>query len=271
MKVGIEFRSKILFPEEPRSGWWFGFLGTQLLVYDEQPVRLPEGIDLKAAGIQPIRTQFLGYLQDRPCYSAELSLETSIPEGMALIRLRELYGSLDESLFAVAERAVQIVEWDRTHQFCGCCGTPAIQLPNERAKRCPKCGLVNYPRLSPAVIVLIARDQEILLARAPRFPEGMYSILAGFVEPGESLEETIVREVQEEVGVSVHDIQYFGSQPWPYPNSLMLGFTAQYAGGEIAIDHQEIVDAAWFHKHNLPRLPSRHSIARKIIDWFVAQ
>ncbi|MCU0524381.1 MAG: NAD(+) diphosphatase [Elainella sp. Prado103] len=269
--MSSEFTSSILFPEEPRSGWWFGFVGARLLVYDEQPVRLPKVSSLKAIGIQPIRTQFIGYLQGHPCYSAELSLEAPLPDGLALIRLRELYGSLDEQLFAVAERAVQIVEWDRTHQFCGCCGTPTIQLPNERAKRCPKCALVNYPRLSPAIIVLIARDQEILLARAPRFPEGMYSILAGFVEPGESLEEAIEREVQEEVGVEIQEIHYFSSQPWPYPNSLMVGFTATYAGGEIVIDHEEIVDAGWFHKHHLPRLPSRHSIARKMIDWFVEQ
>ncbi len=144
------------------------------------------------------------------------------------------------------------------------------QLPTERAKRCPKCGLVNYPRLSPAVIVLISRGDELLLARAHRFPTGMYSILAGFVEPGESLEETVVREVREEVGIEVKDIRYFGSQPWPFPNSLMIGFTATYAGGDIVLEPEELVDAAWFNKHNLPQIPPKISIARKLIDWFVS-
>ncbi|MGA7936486.1 MAG: NAD(+) diphosphatase [Kovacikia sp.] len=129
---------------------------------------------------------------------------------------------------------------------------------------------MNYPRLSPAVIVLISRGEELLLARAPRFPAGMYSILAGFVEPGESLEETVIREVREEVGIEITDIRYFGSQPWPFPNSLMIGFTATYAGGEIVIEPEELSEAAWFNKHALPPIPPKLSIARKLIDWFVS-
>ncbi|NJR67192.1 MAG: NAD(+) diphosphatase [Leptolyngbyaceae cyanobacterium CRU_2_3] len=202
------------------------------------------------------------------CYEVELATDTVPPDGMDLVGLRELHGVLEDDLFALGARAVQIKEWDRTHQYCGHCATVTVQMPNERAKRCPKCSLVSYPRLSPAIIVLVSRDDEVLLARAPRFPTTMYSVLAGFVEPGESLEETVIREVREEVGVEVKDIRYFGSQPWPFPNSLMIGFTATYAGGEIVPEPNEIVEAAWFHKHNLPQVPSKLSIARQLIDWF---
>lgn len=270
-----------LVQSEP--AWWFAFVGNKLLVRTEGTIsQIPNLISLAEIGLEPVRTQFLGTLDGQPCYSAELPKdafaqrsegklnEVIAPDGMALQGLRELYGTLDEDLYALCGRAIQIVEWDRTHQYCGHCATPTTQLPNERAKRCPKCGLVNYPRLSPAIIVLISRGEELLLARAPRFPAGMYSVLAGFVEPGESLEETVVREVREEVGISVKDIRYFGSQPWPFPNSLMIGFTATYASGDIVIEPQELVDAAWFSKHNLPQVPPKLSIARKLIDWFVS-
>lgn len=259
------FISGVAPPEEVQSSLWFAFAGNKLLVRQVgNRYEIPTAIDLV-----PIRTQYLGQLGDRSCFSAELAKDTIPPEGFALLGLRDLYGNLNEEEFAIAGRAVQIVEWDRTHQFCGHCATPMTQLPNERAKRCPKCGLVNYPRLSPAMIVLVSRDEEILLARAHRFPTGMYSVLAGFVEPGESLEETVVREVREEVGVEVKNIRYFGSQPWPFPNSLMIGFMAEYAGGSIALEEKEIADAKWFHKNSLPPIPPRISIARKLIDAFV--
>jgi NAD+ diphosphatase len=253
------------------SAWWFAFLGNKLLVQvNDTSTTIPQVVHLSAIGLVPVRTQFLGTLDGQPCYSAELPQDAAIADGMAVRGLRELYGVLDEDLYVVASRAIQIMEWDRTHQYCGCCGTPTTQLPTERAKRCPKCGLTNYPRLSPAVIVLISRGEEVLLARAPRFPPGMYSVLAGFVEPGESLEETVVREVREEVGIEIQDIRYFGSQPWPFPNSLMIGFTATYASGEIVVQLEELTDAAWFHKQNLPQVPPKPSIARKLLDWFIS-
>ena len=256
---------------QSEPAWWFAFVGNKLLVRLEGTLnQIPKLTNLSEIGLVPVRIQFLGTLDDCPCYSAELPKDTTVPDGMNLRGLRELYGMLDEDLFVLSGRAIQIIEWDRTHQYCGHCATPTTQLPHERAKRCPKCGLVNYPRLSPAVIMLISRGEELLLARAPRFPAGMYSILAGFVEPGESLEETVVREVREEVGIEVKDIRYFGSQPWPFPNSLMIGFTATYASGDIVIEPEELADAAWFTKDNLPQIPPKLSIARKLIDWFVS-
>jgi NAD+ diphosphatase len=262
---------------QPEPSWWFAFVGNKLLVRAEGKVsEIPKLMTLAEIGLEPVRSQFLGTLDGHPCYSAELPKdalaklnEVIAPDGFTLQGLRELYGTLDEDLYALCGRAIQIVEWDRTHQYCGHCAAPTTQLSHERAKRCPKCGLVNYPRLSPAIIVLVSRGEELLLARAPRFPPGMYSVLAGFVEPGESLEETVVREVREEVGIEVKDIRYFGSQPWPFPNSLMIGFTATYASGDIVLEPQELVEAGWFSKHNLPQIPPKLSIARKLIDSFV--
>ncbi len=150
----------------------------------------------------------------------------------------------------------------------------AIAIPNylkmtERAKRCPQCGFLYFPRLAPAIIVLIERGDQLLMARSHRFAPGVYSVLAGFVEPGESLEEAVVREVKEEVGISIKDIRYFGSQPWPFPHSLMVGFTATYAGGDISVDPTELEDAGWFTVDSIPPLPGKLSIARKLIDRFI--
>ena len=137
------------------------------------------------------------------------------------------------------------------------------------ALRCPGCGLTAFPKISPAVIVLVEKEGKLLLARGRRFALPFYSVLAGFVEPGESLEDTVHREILEEVGIRVKNVRYFGSQPWPYPDSLMIGFTAEYAGGEIKEDPEEILDAAWFAPDDLPSIPGKVSIARKLIDWFV--
>ena len=251
------------------SALWFAFAGRELLLQMQgESVSLPTGSTLPV--LTPVRTQFLGELEGRPCYSAELPPDFHLPAGMKVEGLRKLYGVLSDEVFAIAGRAYQIMEWDRTHQYCGHCGTPTIQQASERVKRCPQCSLVFYPRLSPAVIMLISRGPALLLARAHRFPQGRYSILAGFVEPGESLEDTVIREVREEVGIEIKDIRYFGSQPWPFPNSLMIGFTATYVSGEIVLEPAEIADAAWFTKRNLPDIPSKASIARRMIDWFVS-
>ncbi len=257
--------------EEPKT-WWFFCSGSKLLTVatTEKSCSVPVAVSARSLNIKSVRTQFLGYLDDQPCISAELPKDAELPDGFVLQSLRALYGVLDDDLFAIAARAIQITEWDRTHQYCGHCATPTTQLPSERAKRCPSCHLRQYPQLSPAVIMLIYKGDQLLLARAPRFREGMYSVLAGFVEPGESLEETVAREVKEEVGIDVKNIRYFGSQPWPFPKSLMIGFTAEYAGGDIEPDPVEIEAADWFDRENLPPIPGELSIAYKLIDWFVS-
>ncbi len=193
------------------------------------------------------------------------------PEGHRFVPLRSLHALVPGADWTLAGRAVQIVEWARTHRFCGRCGTPTERATGERAMRCPSCGLLSFPRLSPAVIMVVHRNDELLLAHGRAFPTPIYSALAGFVEPGESLEDAVRREVREEVGVEVRDLHYFGSQPWPFPNSLMLGFYAEWAGGEIVIDPDEIVDAQWFHIDDLPPFPGSMSIASQLINGFIAR
>ncbi len=251
------------------AAYWFAFAGYKLLCNEESPEVIPLLADFSELGLELVRQQYLGTMAGRPCFSVELARSVTAPPGMVLKSLRALFGRLDEDFFALAGRAVQIVDWDRTHQFCGRCGAKTISLETERAKQCPECKLLNYPRLSPSIIVLIKRGSELLLARSPHFPPGMYSVLAGFVEPGETLEQAVEREVLEEVGLTVKNITYFGSQPWPFPNSLMIGFTAEYAGGELQLDAAEIEEAGWFTAANLPAIPPRISIARRLIDAFV--
>jgi NAD+ diphosphatase len=266
-----KFISGIVPPaEKKRPAWWFAFQGSKLLVYQgSDSVSIPCLIDFSELGLVASSQHYLGHLGDRDCYAVELAEETTLPPGMTLEGLRQVYGRLDETLFWVATRAVQIVDWDRTHLFCSRCGTPLRTKKTERAKECPSCGQLHFPRLAPAIIVVVQRGHELLLARSRHFLPRMYSVLAGFVEPGESLEEAVAREVKEEVGIDIKDIKYFGSQPWPFPHSLMIGFTATYAGGEITLDDSEIEDAGWFTADHLPQIPGKISIARKLIDWFV--
>jgi NAD+ diphosphatase len=266
-----KFISGVVPPQERSElAWWLVFRESKLLVYQEpSPVRPPYLVDLGELGLTALSEQYLGRLDNQPCYAVEVAEGTIPPPDMTFEGLRQVYGRLDEDLFWIATRAVQIVDWDRTHRFCGRCGVPLNTKTTERAKECPQCGLLHFPRLAPAIIVLVERDNELLLARSRHFMPGMYSVLAGFVEPGESLEEAVVREVREEVGIEIKDIKYFGSQPWPFPHSLMIGFTASYAGGEISLDDDEIENAGWFAVDNLPRIPGKISIARKLIDWFI--
>lgn len=276
------FISQIEEPaERQEAAYWFFFQNDKLAVLDtpdgSQPVKIPLALEPGDLGIAPLRRQFLGFVEQEgervACFAAELAEDAALGEGWTIDNLRNLYPALGDAWFQLAGRGVQIIDWDRTHQFCGRCGAPMAAVPNERAKRCTVCGLSNYPRLSPAIIIAVTREMEgerrILLARNHRFPAGRYSVLAGFVEPGESLEECAAREVYEEVGIELDNIRYFGSQPWPFPNSLMLGFTAEYAGGDLRLEAAEIAEANWFGANNLPNLPQRPSIARRLIDAFV--
>jgi NAD+ diphosphatase len=219
-------------------------------------------------GLSTVRHHYIGTLDSCDCFSAESPDACETPEQTLFQGLWELHGHLEENLYKVAVRAVQIADWDRTYQFCGKCGGKTMDREDIRAKECPNCGFIMFPRISPAVIVLVEHENSVLLARANRFHGNLYSVIAGFVEPGEALEETVQREIKEEVGIDVKDICYFGSQPWPFPDSLMIAFTASYAGGEIKVDGEEIADAGWFKAGNLPEIPGNISIARRLIDWF---
>lgn len=183
--------------------------------------------------------------------------------------LRELFGMVVDEELGWASRAVQLAGFHQDHRFCGRCGSPAKPSSAEHARVCTGCGATVYPRLSPAVIVLVERGDACLFARSPHFPPGVYSAIAGFVEPGETAEHVVERELAEECGVAVTDIRYAGSQPWPFPHSLMLGFVATYAGGEVRVDGVEVEDAGWFRADALPPLPPPGSIARRLIEEFV--
>jgi len=255
---------------ESDDSLWFVFHAYKLLGKNkDNPDIIPSFKDLKAGHISPLRKQYLGKLDGLDCYAADLPDDRCISKGFLLRGLRDYFGLLDEDLIWIAGRANQLVDWNRNHQYCGKCGQPNKDKPDERAKICPGCGAVNYPRLSPAIIVAVTKQDQILLAQNKRFKIGYYSVLAGFVEPGENLEECVAREIREEVGITVKNIHYFGSQPWPFPNSLMVAFTAEHAAGEINVDTSEIVEAGWFSSHTLPSIPPRITIARHLIDWFL--
>jgi NAD+ diphosphatase len=257
--------------EAPSAAAWFCFRGDRLLVrLAADTAALPDYAELATVGVDFETSHYLGRLGDVDCYTLALDDDLELPPETTVEGLRALYGRLADDYFSIAGRAVQILLWDQTHRFCGRCGQPTVNAPAERAKLCPQCGLLSFPRLSPAVIMLVYNGDEFLLARNRAFAEGFFSVLAGFVEPGESLEEAVAREVREEVGVEIEQIRYFGSQPWPFPHSLMIGFTARYTSGDIRPQESEIVEAAWFNRGgDLPRLPGKLSIARKLIDAFL--
>lgn len=203
-------------------------------------------------------------------YSAlHVDNKIDIPKNTKFINVRHLYRTSNEDLFYLAGFGRQIADWDRTFRFCGKCGFRTKNSSHERAKICPACGHVVYPKISPAIICSVTRGDEILLARGVKFTRPVYSVLAGFVEPGETLEETVEREIMEETGVTVKNIKYFGNQPWPFSSSMMIAFTAEYDSGEIKIDNKEILDAKWFTPDNFPMLPTPYSIAHRLVLNFV--
>jgi len=253
------------------KNFWLSICNSKILLQvKDGRLSLPLLTGLDEWALTPVRIQYLGTLEEYGCYSAELPPNEPVPPGTALFDLRSLWGNIDDDLYLLAGRALQIVSWDRSNQFCGKCGHPTVAVPGERARKCPDCGLLFFPRLSPAVITAVTNGDRILLGHRAGF-RNMFTILAGFVEPGETLEECLRREVFEEVGVRVKNIRYFGSQPWPYPDSLMIGFTAEYESGDIKVDGIEVSQAGWYTAGNLPEIPPKMSIAREIIDWFIQQ
>jgi NAD+ diphosphatase len=266
------FTSRVTPPhgtdETNRPAHWWVVRAGEVLVHESGD--LPYG-DLPVEDLTepPI---ILGSFGDTPAWAVGVEHGAEAPPGTRFVPLRALAGELEEDRWALAGRAVQLVEWARTSRYCGRCGTATVASPGERGMRCPACTLVAYPRLAPAVITLVERDDEVLLANGRSFGAPMYSCLAGFVEPGENLEAAVRREVGEEVGVELDEVRYFGSQPWPFPHSLMIGFLATWAGGDIIIDESEIADARWFSADAMPLIPPSMSIARSLIDdWLRRQ
>ncbi len=258
--------------ERTTESYWFIFRNNELLVQEnDKTVLIPFESDLNELKLDlgSYKQNYFGLLGKNHCYFLEVIDEIDVPNGMSFYNLRSLYELLNEDFLWIAGRAFQLLNWDKTSRYCGRCATPTEFNSKEKGKICPQCGLLNFPRISPAVIAGILKANQILLANGRRFPSSLFSIIAGFVEPGETLEQCLKREIREEVGLEIKNIRYFGSQSWPFPDSLMIGFIVDYAGGEITIDKGEINEANWYTSNNLPHIPSKISIARKIIDWFV--
>jgi NAD+ diphosphatase len=251
---------------------WFLFHEQKIIVLSQnEETKIPEYRILKEHGIVPQKFLYMGTYDSVHCYAYEVPTQNKIQSPFFSYPPLSLVNKIGEDLVWIAGLANQFIYWDRNHRYCGKCGKLTEDKTDERAKICPNCGQIYYPRLSPAIIVAVTKRDRILLAHSRRFPSRFYSVLAGFVEPGENLSECVQREVREEVGIEVKNIHYFGSQPWPFPDSLMIAFTAEYASGEIKADKSEIADAGWFKADNLPRVPPGISIARQLIDWFLAK
>ena len=197
----------------------------------------------------------------------DLLPDEPIPEGLQLVPIRQLLQFWNVQQFEQASRAVQLLEWRRNHKFCSHCGTPTEAHAVEYAMVCPACHYRQYPRVQPCVITVITRgEDEILLAKNARNTKSqMYGLIAGFVEVGETLEEAVRRETLEEVGLKLKNIQYLASQPWPFPSNLMIAFKAEYAGGELQLQEEEISDAKFFKFDQLPEIPFKGSIAHAMI------
>jgi NAD+ diphosphatase len=262
---------KSLTPQD-ENDLWFIISNNKLLVkMDRNGYAMPRKKDIGRIEDELTHVQGLGTLDGVACHVAAYPDENAFLEGLMFSDIRRLFGILENHVTLAAGCAAQLIRWHQTHRFCGSCGSVMEEKPEERAKICPTCKTVYFPRLSPAIIVAVTKEDKILLARSGRFPGNMFSVLAGFVEIGETLEACVEREVFEETGIKVKNVTYYKSQPWPFPDSLMLGFTAEYAEGDICVDQEEIVEAQWFSADNLPNIPGRISIARHLIDEFIRQ
>lgn len=234
----------------------FVFRGEEVLIPEMDGIELPRGLDYISTG----KVDGVGTWR-------ELHVETDL-KGWRAVPRKGLWELIGEISFAKANRLYAEMDWRKNSRFCGRCGTP-MKDGEDNGRVCPKCGYRIYPIISPAVIVAVERGNRILLAHNSAFPSGRYSVLAGFVDLGESLEETLKREIREEVGIEISDISYFDSQSWPFPRSLMVAFQARWASGEIEVDGKEIDSAGWFAPEDLPEIPGSVSVSRRLIDDFI--
>ncbi len=235
---------------------------SEFLIFEED--------DLKWSEMEMVNKQFIGYLNEKPCNILEVTHDSKLDDDLILTPLRNLLGRIPDSLFTVCSRSLQLSEWRRNNQFCGVCGTKMKIHETERAMFCECNELLVYPKISPCIIVLVTKGEELLLAHNKNFPGTFYSTLAGFIEAGESAESAIHREIFEEVKVRVQNIKYFGSQSWPFPSQLMLGYHAEYLEGEITPDGEEIDLANWFHYKELPNVPTGNiSISGQLIESYI--
>lgn len=257
---------KIKKLSETRQAWWFFCHEDQLWLLSDNSFPMAS---LEALGYDFDRqcpSYLLDYYQGKPCILVDLQHQGVQFQSGQWHDMRSVLNLFAQELALIAGRACQVAHFIRTHQFCGQCGERMLSITWEVAKQCKSCGHRAYPRLSPAVIMAIVKDGDVLLAQNKRNKGGIHSILAGFVEAGESLEQCVSREVFEEVGLKIKNIRYFGSQPWPFPHNMMIGFIADYAGGEIKLEPNELIAGGWYNASNLPEIPGPHTIAREMID-----
>ncbi len=257
---------------------WFIFIGGAIVLYKKDDKHTIPDRD-----IPPLAVGANGYIQELPTidgkdcrgYYTQLT-EEELPSDYCAIGLRDSYYLLSEQEYLMAGKAAELLLWDKHTRYCGTCGA-AMQRTGTISKLCPECHREIWPQVNPAIIVRISKrtadhpsaDDEILLVRAHNFRRNFYGLVAGFVETGETLEECVIREVKEETQLKIKNIKYFGSQPWPYPNGIMIGFTADYASGTLRLQNEELKTGDWFQRTNLPTIPEKLSIARRLIDDWI--
>ena len=242
----------------------------EFLTSKQSEILIFEDDDLKWSEMEFIDTQFLGFLNDKPCFIRELTQDSLFSDQAMLAPLRTLLGRMPDALFSICSRSLQLTDWKNNNKFCGVCGSKMKGHETERAMYCECNNILIYPKISPCIIVLVTNGEKMLLAHNKNFPGNFYSTLAGFIEAGESAEDAIHREIFEEVKVKVKNIEYFGSQSWPFPSQLMLGYHAEYSEGEIKPDGIEIDNADWFHFENLPQVPTGNiSISGQLIESYI--
>ena len=265
-----DFTPGILTDQEPEVSYHIVVSDGEILCVDGQhPWRPLTRDEWRWCGLEPLSTHYLGDLAGTPIFAEEVNPDADEPSGYEFDSLWSFLTTVEQPVFYLIGRARQLVQWHNHHHYCGACGSVTSTSPVDRSRKCESCDLAFYPKLSPSIIVLVTRGEEVLLARNAHARGSFYSTLAGFVEPGESIEETVHREVFEEVGIEVKNLRYYRSQSWPFPNSLMLGFHAEYDRGEIIIQEEEIADAQWFHYTNMPNKPAMMSISGWLIHDFV--
>ncbi len=265
-----EFKSEVT-KEALKEAIYFIYSDKKLLVSEDMSaLQMPNYKLIEKLNINLEESYYLGQLKGQSCICVKTeNIETKV-EGFRFVSLKSQVWEMDQEIYLVAIKAVQLLEWDSNTKYCGRCGSLYERKEDERAKVCKNCYHIEYPRISPAIIVGIKKGKDILLAHNANFTEGLYSIIAGFVEQGETLEAAVKREVYEEVGIKVKNIKYISSKPWSTGDSLMLGFSAEYESGEITVDGKEILDAGWYNKEKLPPvLPLPITTAREIINSLI--
>jgi NAD+ diphosphatase len=247
------------------NGVWLLLYGMNLLTVEgAEGAQLPEGESpLLTSKLPPI---YIGQWQDRPCRLLPVPPDTELLPQLYKQHLRAVEPKVPLPMLSLAGVGQMILHWEQTSRYCGKCGEKMIRLSGEWGKECRSCNTHHFPRIHPCVIGLVIKGDEVLLARKSEWADGRYGLVAGFVEFGECLEEAMAREVLEETGIEISNIRYLGSQSWPFPSQLMCGFVADYAGGEIELRDNELVDAKWCKLDQLPALPPKRSIARHLID-----